>query len=80
MDKAAQAGLLAGDPVNFPSNTLTIAVSPGNPKNITSFQDLTKPDTSVVVHQRGRPGYDRGKTSSSGRCSALRHTTNPIPG
>ncbi len=49
MDKAAQAGLLAGDPVNFASNTLTIAVAPGNPKNITSFQDLTKPDTSVVV-------------------------------
>lgn len=49
MDKAAQAGLLAGDPVNFASNTLTIAVAPGNPKNIRSFQDLTKPDTSVVV-------------------------------
>ena len=43
MDKAAQADLLAGDPVNFASNTLTIAVAPGNPKNITSFQDLTRP-------------------------------------
>ena len=38
MEKAAQAGLLAGAPVNFASNTLTIAVAPGNPKNITSFQ------------------------------------------
>jgi molybdate transport system substrate-binding protein len=49
MDKAAKGGLLAGNPVNFASNTLTIAVAPGNPKNITSFQDLAKPGLSVVV-------------------------------
>jgi molybdate transport system substrate-binding protein len=49
IDKAAHAGLLAGNPVNFASNTLTIAVAPGNPKNITSFQDLAKPGLSVVV-------------------------------
>src|SRR5215217_7873076 len=36
MDKAAQAGLLAANPVNFASNTLTIAVAPGNPKKITT--------------------------------------------
>ncbi|MCV7226535.1 molybdate ABC transporter substrate-binding protein [Mycolicibacterium komossense] len=49
MDKAAAANLLAGDPVNFAANTLTIAVAPGNPKHIASFNDLTKPDTTVVV-------------------------------
>ncbi|CAN5302177.1 molybdate ABC transporter substrate-binding protein [soil metagenome] len=49
MDKATAAGLLAGNPVNFASNTLTIAVAPGNPKQIVSFKDLTKPDTTVVV-------------------------------
>jgi molybdate transport system substrate-binding protein len=49
MDKAKQAGLLAGDPVNFASNTLTIAVAPGNPKRITSFKDLTQQGLSVVV-------------------------------
>jgi molybdate transport system substrate-binding protein len=49
MDKAAQAGLLAANPVNFASNTLTIAVAPGNPKHITAFRDLTKPGTTVVV-------------------------------
>lgn len=49
MDKAAQAGLLSGDPVNFASNTLTIAVAPGNPKQVNSFRDLTKPDLTVVV-------------------------------
>ncbi len=49
MDKAAQAGLPAGDPVNFASNTLTIAVAPGNPKKITSFKDLTQQGLNVVV-------------------------------
>lgn len=49
MDKAAQAGLLDGDPVKFASNTLTIAVAPGNPKQITSFEDLTKSGLTVVV-------------------------------
>ncbi len=49
MDKAAQAGLLAGDPVNFASNTLTIAVAPGNPKKIASFKDLTEQGLNVVV-------------------------------
>lgn len=49
MDKAVDAGLVEGDPVNFASNTLTIAVAPGNPKQITSFQDLMKPGLNVVV-------------------------------
>lgn len=49
MDKASAAGLLAGQPVNFASNTLTIAVAPGNPKQINSFRDLTKPGVTVVV-------------------------------
>ncbi|MFI5506999.1 molybdate ABC transporter substrate-binding protein [Mycobacterium sp. NPDC051804] len=49
MDKAAQAGLVDGDPVNFASNTLTIVVVPGNPKQVKSFQDLTKPGLAVVV-------------------------------
>ena len=49
MDKAAEAGLLAGDPVKFASNTLTIAVAPGNPKKIASFKDLTQQGLSVVV-------------------------------
>jgi molybdate transport system substrate-binding protein len=49
MDKAAQADLLQGDPVNFASNTLTIVVAPGNPKKVASFKDLAQPDLSVVV-------------------------------
>jgi molybdate transport system substrate-binding protein len=49
MSKAADAGLLAGDPVNFATNTLTIVTPPGNPKGIASFADLAKPGTSVVA-------------------------------
>ena len=49
MDKAAKADLLAGDPVNFASNTLTIVTAPGNPKKVASFKDLSQPGLSVVV-------------------------------
>jgi molybdate transport system substrate-binding protein len=49
MNKAAQAGLLAGEPVNFASNTLVIATAPGNPKKIASFADLDQPGVYVVV-------------------------------
>lgn len=49
MDKVVHDGLLAGEPVNFASNTLMIAVAPGNPKKITSFKDLAQPGLSVVV-------------------------------
>jgi molybdate transport system substrate-binding protein len=49
MDKVVKAGLVAGTPANFASNTLTIAVAPGNPKKITSLADLNKPGISVVV-------------------------------
>ncbi|HEX7425510.1 MAG TPA: substrate-binding domain-containing protein [Mycobacterium sp.] len=44
-----KAELLAGDPVNFASNTLTIVTAPGNPKKVASFADLNRPGVSVVV-------------------------------
>ncbi|OBK00698.1 molybdate ABC transporter substrate-binding protein, partial [Mycobacterium sp. 1245852.3] len=40
MDAVSKAGLLAGDPTNFASNTLVIVTAPGNPKRIGSFADL----------------------------------------
>ncbi|MBX7435328.1 molybdate ABC transporter substrate-binding protein [Mycobacterium sp. Y57] len=49
MSKAADAGLLSGDPVDFASNTLTIVTPPGNPRGITSFADLAAPGIQVVV-------------------------------
>ena len=49
MARAAEAGLLAGAPVDFAANTLTITVAPGNPKGIRTFQDLTNPGVAVVM-------------------------------
>ncbi|BDB63211.1 MULTISPECIES: molybdate ABC transporter substrate-binding protein [Rhodococcus] len=49
MDTAVAAGLVAGEPIPFATNTLTIVTEPGNPKNVTSFGDLTGDGLSVVV-------------------------------
>jgi molybdate transport system substrate-binding protein len=49
MTKAVNAGLVAGEAVNFATNTLTIVTPPGNPKKIQSFADLAKPGNQVVV-------------------------------
>ena len=53
--KATSTGLVAGQPVNFASNTLVIAVVPGNPKGIASFADLRRPGLDVVVCARPVP-------------------------
>ena len=55
MDTVAKAGLLAGNPTNFASNTLVIVTAPGNPKKIATFADLAKPGLSVVVCQKPVP-------------------------
>lgn len=52
MTKAQDASLVSGDPVLFASNTLEIAVPPGNPAGITSFADLAagaKPGLNLVI-------------------------------
>ncbi|MFC9549886.1 molybdate ABC transporter substrate-binding protein [Rhodococcus sp. NPDC056960] len=49
MTKVVDAGLVAGSPVNFATNTLTIVTAPGNPKGITSFADLNREGTLVVT-------------------------------
>jgi len=49
MNKAVTGGVIDGTPVNFASNILTIVTAPGNPKSITGFADLAKPDLQVVV-------------------------------
>lgn len=49
MDRAVEAGLVRGTPVDFATNTLTIAVAPGNPLKVTTLRDLTRPDVTVVV-------------------------------
>jgi molybdate transport system substrate-binding protein len=55
MGTVTKAGLLAGDPTNFASNTLVIVTAPGNPKNIRSFADLAKPGLNLVICQKPVP-------------------------
>ncbi|GAA1442606.1 molybdate ABC transporter substrate-binding protein [Leifsonia poae] len=49
MAKATDAALTAGQPVDFATNVLAIAVPPGNPAHITSFSDLAKPGVKTVI-------------------------------
>lgn len=49
MAKVVDSGLVAADPVEFASNTLTIVTPPGNPKGIATFADLARSGTQVVV-------------------------------
>ncbi|MFC8502310.1 molybdate ABC transporter substrate-binding protein [Pedococcus sp. NPDC057267] len=49
MAKATADSLTAGTPVAFATNTLEIAVPPGNPGRVTSLRDLARPGLKVVV-------------------------------
>jgi molybdate transport system substrate-binding protein len=49
MDKLTGDNLQGSDPQNFASNTLEIAVPPGNPAGVVSFADLAKPGLKLVV-------------------------------
>ncbi|MBM7518889.1 molybdate ABC transporter substrate-binding protein [Nocardioides nitrophenolicus] len=51
MDKLVAAGLAEGEPREFATNTLVIAVPPGNPAGIKSLADLTKKDVNLVLCQ-----------------------------
>jgi molybdate transport system substrate-binding protein len=47
MTKVTDKKLITGSPVEFATNTLQIAVAPGNPKKITSLKDLTASGLAV---------------------------------
>jgi molybdate transport system substrate-binding protein len=49
MQTVVDAGLVDGRPTVFATNVLQIVTQPGNPKGITSFADLARPDLQVVV-------------------------------
>ena len=49
MDKATGDSLTAAAPTSFASNTLEIAVPPGNPAKITGLADLARSGVKVVV-------------------------------
>jgi molybdate transport system substrate-binding protein len=49
MAKVQEAGLVDGEPRDFATNTLAIAVPPGNPAGISSFADLAKAGIKLVA-------------------------------
>jgi molybdate transport system substrate-binding protein len=49
VEKLTAASVDATTPVPFASNAMTIAVPAGNPANIRTLEDLTKPDVKVVL-------------------------------
>jgi molybdate transport system substrate-binding protein len=55
MQKLQDAGLADGAPKNFATNTLAIAVPPGNPAGIAALKDLARPGTKLVICARQVP-------------------------
>ena len=49
MTKLTDIDLVAGEPVDFATNMLEIAVPPGNPAGIQTFADLAAPGVKLVV-------------------------------
>jgi len=49
MDKLVDGSLLGTDPENFASNTMEIAVPPGNPAGVTSLADLAGKGVNLVL-------------------------------
>lgn len=49
MDKLLESGMQGADPVDFASNTLTIAVPAGNPAGVTDLASLTAEGLNLVV-------------------------------
>lgn len=49
MQAVVDAGLAAGQPEVFVSNTLQIVVSAGNPAEVTGLEDFTKPDLIIAL-------------------------------
>lgn len=49
MTTVTDAGLADGDPVTFVSNTLEIAVPPGNPAGITGIADFANADLTIAL-------------------------------
>lgn len=49
MGTVVDAGLADGDPVDFATNVLEIAVPPGDPAGVRDLADLADPDLKVVV-------------------------------
>lgn len=49
MDRLVEADLAGSQPRDFASNTLTVAVAPGNPGGIATLDDLADPELDLVL-------------------------------
>ena len=49
MKTVSDAGLTEGDPVDFASNVLEIAVAAGNPGGITGLEDFARPEATIAL-------------------------------
>jgi molybdate transport system substrate-binding protein len=74
MRKATDGSLLAGPPKLFASNTLQIAVAPGNPKKIGSLADLAKSGVVTVLCAAGVPCGSASHTA----LEAAKVTVTPV--
>jgi molybdate transport system substrate-binding protein len=72
MARLADAGLLAGQSRTFATNTLAIAVPPGNPAGISSFADLSRAGTRLVACARQVPCGAATATVAEQQGTALR--------
>lgn len=74
MKKVQDAGLVDGAARNFATNTLAIAVAPGNPAGITALKDLARPGLKLVTCARQVPCGTAAATATEAAGVAL----NPV--
>lgn len=55
MQRVMDQGFISREPILFATNKLTIIVPSDNPGNIFSFEDLAKPDISLILAAPGVP-------------------------
>lgn len=55
MDNAVAGGAVAGDPMIFARNTLTLAVPKGNPGGVTSLADLARDELRIALCEQQVP-------------------------
>ncbi|GAA2196338.1 molybdate ABC transporter substrate-binding protein [Sinomonas flava] len=78
MDKITGGGLADGDPRAFATNTLVIAVRPGNPAGITGLADLAKPGVKLVACAPQVPCGSAARTAEAAADNGAGITLRPV--